>query len=595
MSRMFGYTVDEFKTLTVHDITPPDGLDGIEDRSDRLLRGKMEHIRHERRYRHRDGHILWGALSVGVIRAADGTPLYSVSQIEDITERKRREAALRESQARFQRAFENSPIGMALVAPDLGVMSVNRAFEQMVGYSSSELSGMHAHDITYPEDIKPDDAEKRRLLDGEIDYYQIEKRYVHKQGHIIWTTLTESVIRDEQGAPLYLVAQIEDITERRRMITDLRDARQRYENLVSSLPGIVYQLRQAADGWMRFDYISPRIEEITGLTPHEVMDDARLLFALVDEADRESLNRAREDSYERLEPFIWEGLFHMANGNEAYYHIESRPIREPDSAVVWSGIGVDVTAQRYLQTALLEQEKLRVSLAKEREVSDLKSNMMVHISHEFRTPLAIIQSSSELLDRYSERMTPEKRREHTTRVYEEVHHLASILDELAMLTHGDGWGRANPMRVSLPELCRRVIERVERATHNSHRIDVQASARVPELVSVDPRLVETMLSKLVQNAAKFSEAGTRISIELDATAHEVLINVRDEGIGIPEDEMRGMFEPFFKGSNNDLPTGIGLGLSIVRDAVLLHGGTIRARSTGGQGTTFMIRLPQQMA
>jgi signal transduction histidine kinase len=124
---------------------------------------------------------------------------------------------------------------------------------------------------------------------------------------------------------------------------------------------------------------------------------------------------------------------------------------------------------------------------------------------------------------------------------------------------------------------------------------VQASARVPELVSVDPRLVETMLSKLVQNAAKFSEAGTRISIELDATAHEVLINVRDEGIGIPEDEMRGMFEPFFKGSNNDLPTGIGLGLSIVRDAVLLHGGTIRARSTVGQGTTFMIRLPQQMA
>jgi signal transduction histidine kinase len=270
-------------------------------------------------------------------------------------------------------------------------------------------------------------------------------------------------------------------------------------------------------------------------------------------------------------------------------------MREPDGSTVWTGLGVDITAQRYLQTALLEQEKLRVSLAKEREVSDLKSNMMVHISHEFRTPLAIIQSSSELLDRYSERMTPEKRREHTTRVYEEVHHLASILDELSMLTHGDGWGRANPMRVNLPELCGRVIERVQRGTHGSHRIDVQPSERLPEMVNVDPRLVETMLAKLVQNAAKFSEAGTRIGITLDATAHEVLINVSDEGIGIPEDEMRGMFEPFFKGSNNDLPTGIGLGLSIVRDAVLLHGGTIRAQSKVGQGTTFMIRLPQQMA
>jgi signal transduction histidine kinase len=192
-------------------------------------------------------------------------------------------------------------------------------------------------------------------------------------------------------------------------------------------------------------------------------------------------------------------------------------------------------------------------------------------------------------------MTEDKRRDHMTRVYEEVHHLASILDELSMLTNGGGWGGVNPMLINLEEVCRRVIERTQRASHNSHPIHTAQSARLPAMVNLDPRLVETMLSKLLLNAVKFSPPGSPVEIALDASAHEVIIDVRDYGIGIPEADMKRLFEPFFKGSNNELPSGVGLGLSIVRDAVLLHGGTIRVKSTVDQGTTFTIRLPQQMA
>jgi PAS domain S-box-containing protein len=131
---------------------------------------------------------------------------------EDITERKHMELRLRESEELFRKAFENSAIGMALVGLDGRWLMVNNALCRIVGYSQQELLSRAFQDITHPDDLQSDLSLVARLLAGEIDHAQEEKRYLHKDGHVVWIRLSVSVIRDEQNIPLYFVCQIDNIT-----------------------------------------------------------------------------------------------------------------------------------------------------------------------------------------------------------------------------------------------------------------------------------------------------------------------------------------------------------------------------------------------
>jgi PAS domain S-box-containing protein/putative nucleotidyltransferase with HDIG domain len=136
------------------------------------------------------------------------------NQVAMAIERKRAEEALRESEERFSSAFEYAPIGMALASPEGKWLKVNRALCELVGYSENELLDKNFQDISFPEDLPANLNYVQQLLDGEIKSYQMEKRYFHKQGHLVWVLLSVSLVRDGQGKPLYFISQIQDITER---------------------------------------------------------------------------------------------------------------------------------------------------------------------------------------------------------------------------------------------------------------------------------------------------------------------------------------------------------------------------------------------
>ncbi len=132
---------------------------------------------------------------------------------EPIAQRKQFEAVLRESNERFRLAFKNAPIGMAVVSPEGKFLQVNRALCEIVGYSAAELEGTTFQEITYSEDLEADLSYMHRMLAGEIRTYQMEKRYLHKDGHLVWVLLNGSLVRDAESKPLYFIAQIQDITE----------------------------------------------------------------------------------------------------------------------------------------------------------------------------------------------------------------------------------------------------------------------------------------------------------------------------------------------------------------------------------------------
>ena len=140
---------------------------------------------------------------------------HMISLAIEASDRKQAEAKLRESEERFHEAFANAAIGMAIVSLDGRWLQVNRSICEMVGYSESELLATNFQEITHPDDLETDLGYVRQMLAGEIPYYHLEQRYLHKQGHVVWILLSVSLVRDSEGNPLYFVAQIQDITERK--------------------------------------------------------------------------------------------------------------------------------------------------------------------------------------------------------------------------------------------------------------------------------------------------------------------------------------------------------------------------------------------
>lgn len=171
----------------------------------------------------KEGRAVETTVAMSRLTAAGGEVGWTLTVARDITEWKRMGQALRESEEQFRKIFEDGPVGTVLVGSDFGIIRVNAAFCRMLGYSGEELTGSTFVEVTHPEDVERDVEQARKLFAGEISSYRMEKRYVRKDGEIIWGHLTASVIRDREGSPLYGLGIVEDITERKRAEAQLAE------------------------------------------------------------------------------------------------------------------------------------------------------------------------------------------------------------------------------------------------------------------------------------------------------------------------------------------------------------------------------------
>lgn len=255
------------------------------------------------------------------------------------------------------------------------------------------------------------------------------------------------------------------------------------------------------------------------------------------------------------------------------------------------GFDRDISDRIEAQQHKLEQERLRAALDKEHELSRLKSQMMARVSHEFRTPLTVMLSSIEALERYSDRMTEAQQQQKRSQIKTMIGHMTEMMDDLQYVVAGDIDKLAyDPQSVDLSGLFVDVIERTQQTMGQHHQFESRVEVE-PALIEADPHLLRLILTNLVSNAVKYSPAGSTVSLKVYRDDdRRIKFQVRDQGIGILPSERDRLYIPFFRGSNFDERPGLGIGLSIVMNAVKAHHAQIELTSSDESGTCFTVSL-----
>jgi PAS domain S-box-containing protein len=272
VTRITGYSPQEMYTINPSDMVVKE--DRLIDRELflELVAGQREQYLTEKRYLRRDGSLFWGRINFALVRDEAGRPLYIIGLIEDITEEKAAQQTIAESEARFRAMYENAAIGISLIAPDGRVLAVNPVLVQLSGYSEAELLALGGQGITHPEDLNVGRPEFAEVLAGKRNAYQVEKRYVHKDGRIHWMRQSISAVHDAAGNVRYLVVIAEDIDERKRALEELRASEARFKAMFENVT--VGMAVMSLDG--RIVNANQAIARMTGYTQQELADGARL-------------------------------------------------------------------------------------------------------------------------------------------------------------------------------------------------------------------------------------------------------------------------------------------------------------------------------
>jgi diguanylate cyclase (GGDEF)-like protein/PAS domain S-box-containing protein len=256
-ARMLGRTPEELIGTPGIDVVHPDDIRATLNMAGRLLSGEVESIEQQRRLLRPDGSHFWVSSATTLERDADGKPLSFFALGMDISDQKEAEEALRKDEARYRRLIDDAPVGQLVCRIDGTPVEVNRAFLEMMGAPLDQIAARMMDGLLHPDDAKPYYEDIRRLIRGEIDRIERDRRLIRPDGNVVWVSGGTSLI--EEDGELLLHSVMEDVTERTRALNALTESETRFRTLTESIPAGVYQ----ADTHGRVSYVNPQWAEIT--------------------------------------------------------------------------------------------------------------------------------------------------------------------------------------------------------------------------------------------------------------------------------------------------------------------------------------------
>lgn len=525
------------------------------------------------------GKQVW-ARAVGQAEFENGQCKRLFGVFQDIDSIKRTSLSLQLSEKQFRGAFEYSAIGMALVSVEGRWKRVNDRLCQMIGYTKDELMSLTFQDITHPDDLETDLTLAKKVLAGEIDTYQMEKRYFHKQGEIVWVLLNVSLVRDEKGEPLHFISQIEDITARKNALKALSESEQRWKFALEGAEDGVWDWHLPSDKV----FYSDRSLQIIGRAREELHPDSGAWDEFLHPDDRS--------------PYFAEMKKHL-DGETDVYNLEYR-VRHKDGNYVWIldrgkavefddngkptrviGTHSDVTWRKQKEKELLHSFDI---------ISEQNKRLLnfAHIvSHNLRSHSGNLEMMINLI---SMAESPEEKDEliaHLTSISTSLTETIHNLNEVVKIQVD-----INTQREDL-NLRDYLAKTIQVLAGNIRETNAKITVNIPKQATVNYNraYLESILLNFLSNAIKYRDPKRRPEIKIDllSEGNFKILQITDNGLGIDlnlhSEKLFGMYKTFH--GNADAK---GIGLFITKNQIESMGGKVEVDSKVGSGTTFKIYL-----
>lgn len=570
--RLFGRSLAELEHGSVSSLFPPDQFQRLRESCQSQPRSDAKQILYspglELEGIHSSGKRVPVDVKVCHYRAS-GEP-QCLFIIRDITEKKKAEDAIRESQEQFQALFEQAGVGIAQVGFDGRFLKVNQKLCDILGYGKEELQDKRSPDITHPEDLSLTLDTFRDFGEGRRETLTFEKRFIHKNGSGVWVQVDAVSVPDNSGKPHHAIGVIQDITERKKTEQQLQ--------LLASITSASAEGITVLDGNQRVLFWNEAAERIHGFTSDEVLGkNARELFVPKGkEKEFEKLFALRPgDSGETVVGLRTERLH--KSGRRIPVSLTSFTIQGgSDSKRKRVVIFQDMTREVEMQERLMEQSNMAAI-----------GEMAANIVHEIRNPLFAISSVAQALAR--ETGTSSGTRELADSMFSEISRLNQLLESVLLF--------AKPARLEVkpanPKLLFEELVEFHRADQNEKSIRLEVDFDPSDtLIPIDPSQMKQVLRNLYLNAIQASFPGGILRVRSRVIpGQQWLFEIQNGGEPIDPKKITLVFKPFFSTKKD----GVGLGLSISKRIVEAHGGTIHCVSKATEGTKFCFELPLESA
>ncbi|GEM_PF-1541393 len=512
----------------------------------------------------------------------------------DITESKRLAESLKKQKDDFETIFNLVPAQIWYKDTQNNFIRVNRqvcndlgmTYDQIEGHSAEELFPAFAGQY-YKDDHEVLNSRKPKL--GIIEQMNSAK------GDLRWLHVDKIPVLGKDNQVNGILALVQDITERKHSEEELIKYKDHLLDMVEERTAELEQSRETfraltenskdviirVNNNFQFLYANAALVDVFNIPINEyigkTLSELEFPQNLVDGFEtllKKVFETRQNDHVEfQLPNGIWGDLLAIpefdADGNVCSIIISAR----------------DITKIKKLQF------EIENALKKEKELNDLKSRFISVASHEFRTPLTTIYSSTELLERYGRSWDETKYYKQISRIIENINYMTKIMEDVLIISRTDsGKLLFEPQKTNLKTLCQSIVNDIELIMSDSHKLKYSYSPE-EDIFMMDEKLIKYILFNLLSNAVKYSPNGGNIIFNVKKMGNDIIFFITDEGIGIPLKDQNEIFESFHRGMNVGKIQGTGLGMSIIKKSVDLHGGEIYIESEEGNGTKIKVEIP----
>jgi len=560
---LYGWTADEAIGKPLGEALYGGALPGSSE-SDRAAVPDPQRLAGEVAHRHKDGSLIPVVVSASPINDPQGDPIGALIISRDVTERIQAQEALRDSEERFRRIFEEGPLGMAISSKDREWITVNRALTKILGYAEEELLGHKSVDFIHPDDVSGAMRLTARIVAGETASFKQELRMIRKDGTIIWVHLTAFALREARGELLYGLGLIKDITDRKLAEEKLRESEERYRRLAENAPDLIFRWSMARG----FEYVSPAVTAMTGYSEQDYYDDPGLGYRAIvpeDVAAYESYFSALTRGEQVTEPLV--ARLRRKDGQIATQELRATQVRDNQGQVTaFEGIARDVTQQQ-IDRARLRDLSQRLAAAHEEE----RRRVATELHDEAGQSLTVARVRLEIaLNQLPVRFK---------KIRTQLDALGAALEESLRVVRGLSQELRPPLleelgwQPALAWLCDGFARR------SGLRVDYRHTGKKTRLPPAVELAIYRVAQEALTNALRHAHA-SRVTVVSAFAKTGLRITIKDDGRGYDPDSLRRA-----QGRN------VGLGLLLMQERVSTVDGSLTVASQPGHGSAIIAEFP----